>query len=257
MRFANYEALKQAIIAYAENDEQTFQNQIPNFIRSAETDIHARSRHHGFPLPHTRRRQLKPLCSPTGRTAPNVPVALPEECLSVLAIGWSRDAPQEATAGPQYAAQPYRDLSRQQYGFVTALYNSPSSGRGDYNRLPACWALINDSTILICPVPFNAPGTLHLYYQARVPSVAPDPTLDPGETPPPPPDDPTTRWLLDNAGGALLYGALYYAAALFMKAEGDQAIATKYKETYTEFLNAVEVLARDQSGVPATLEGPS
>ena len=177
----NYLQLKQAIKDYTENFEQTFDDNIPVFVKQAEQRVY-----NMMQFPALRK-------NVTGATSPaNKYLACPDDFLSVYSLAVINNG--------QYSYLINKDVN-----YIREAYPSPSD-----TGLPKVYALFgpqysnpNELSIILGPTP-NQVYTMELHY-----FFYPESIVDAG-----------TSWLGDNFDPVLLYGALR-EAYLFMKGEPD------------------------------------
>ncbi len=194
----NYTELKAAIIAYTENQDASFEAEIPVFVEQAEQRIF-----NMVQFPSLRK-------NVTGSTTSNNKyLACPSDFLSVHSL-----AVVDASGNYEY-------LLNKDVNFIRQAYPSPNdTGTPKYYALfgpTVAGATISDElSFILGPTPDAAYNVeLHYYYYPESISVAAD-----GRT-----------WLGDNFETVLLYGSLIEAYT-FMKGEADMLALYdgKYKE---------------------------
>ena len=189
----NYTELKNAIIAYTENQDPSFEAEIPVFVKQAEQRIY-----NSVQFPSLRK-------NVTGSTtAANKYLACPSDFLAVYSM-----AVVDGTGRYEYLLNKDVNFIRQAYPIPTAV------------GLPKYYALfgpqsndVNELTFLLGPTPDAAyTAELHYFYY-------PESIVTAG-----------TSWLGDNFDSVLLYGSLVEAYT-YMKGEADmiQLYEAKYKE---------------------------
>lgn len=178
----NYTELKNAIIAYTENQDPSFEAEIPVFVRQAEQRIY-----NSVQFPSLRK-------NVTGSTtSANKYLACPSDFLAVYSI-----AVVDGTGRYEY-------LLNKDVNFIRQAYPSPTS-----TGLPKYYALfgpqssdIKELTFILGPTP-DATYTVELHY-----FFYPESIVTAGQT-----------WLGDNLDSVLLYGSLVEAYT-YMKGEPD------------------------------------
>jgi hypothetical protein len=188
----NYAELRQAIKDYTENFEQTFDDNIPRFVKQAEHRIY-----NTVQFPSLRK-------NVTGVTSPaNKYLACPNDFLSVYSLAVINNG--------QYTYLLNKDVN-----YIREAYPSPSD-----TGLPKVYALFGpqyssptELSIILGPTP-NLAYSMELHY-----FFYPESIVDAG-----------TSWLGDNFDPVLLYGSLR-EAYLFMKGEPDLIanVEQKYAE---------------------------
>jgi hypothetical protein len=194
----NYTELKAAIIAYTENQDSSFEAEIPVFVRQAEQRIY-----NSVQFPSLRK-------NVTGTTtADNKYLQCPSDFLSVYSM-----AAIDATGAYEY-------LLNKDVNFIRQAYPNPSTDKA----IPRYYAIFgpqstdqDELTFILGPTP-DASYTieLHYYYYPESITVAAN-----GRT-----------WLGDNFDTALLYGSLVEAYT-YMKGEAD--MMGVYNQKYMEAL---------------------
>ena len=178
----NYTELKDAIIAYTENQDPSFEAEVPVFVRQAEQRIY-----NSVQFPSLRK-------NVTGSTsASNKYLACPADFLAVYSI-----AVVDGTGRYEY-------LLNKDVNFIRQAYPVPTNV-----GLPKYYALfgpqssdIKELTFLLGPTP-DATYTVELHY-----FFYPESIVTAGQT-----------WLGDNLDSVLLYGSLVEAYT-YMKGEPD------------------------------------
>jgi hypothetical protein len=178
----NYTELKAAIIAYTENQDTSFETEIPVFVQQAEQRIY-----NSVQFPSLRK-------NVTGTTtASNKYLQCPTDFLASYSL-----AVIDATGAYEY-------LLNKDVNFIRQAYPTPTS-----TGLPKYYALFgprsdneNELTFILGPTPAASYGVeLHYFYY-------PESIVDAG-----------TSWLGDNFDSVLLYGSLIEAYT-YMKGEQD------------------------------------
>jgi len=189
----NYTELKAAIIAYTENQDSSFEAEVPVFVRQAEQRIY-----NSVQFPSLRK-------NVTGSTsASNKYLACPSDFLAVYSM-----AVVDGTGRYEY-------LLNKDVNFIRQAYPAPTSV-----GLPRYYALfgpqsndVNELTFILGPTP-DAAYSVELHY-----FFYPESIVTAGNT-----------WLGDNFDSVLLYGSLVEAYT-YMKGEQDilQLYNTKFME---------------------------
>jgi hypothetical protein len=178
----NYTELKAAIIAYTENQDTSFETEVPVFVQQAEQRIY-----NSVQFPSLRK-------NVTGiTTASNKYLECPSDFLASYSL-----AVIDATGAYEY-------LLNKDVNFIRQAYPTPTS-----TGLPKYYALFgpqssnaDELTFILGPTPAAAYGVeLHYFYY-------PESIVDAG-----------TSWLGDNFDSVLLYGSLIEAYT-YMKGEQD------------------------------------
>ena len=178
----NYTELKAAIIAYTENQDTSFETEIPVFVQQAEQRIY-----NSVQFPSLRK-------NVTGTTtASNKYLACPDDFLAPYSL-----AVIDATGAYEY-------LLNKDVNFIRQAYPTPTS-----TGLPKYYALFgpqsnapDELSFILGPTPAASYGVeLHYFYY-------PESIVDAG-----------TSWLGDNFDSVLLYGSLIEAYT-YMKGEQD------------------------------------
>lgn len=178
----NYTQLKAAIIAYTENQDASFEAEVPVFVKQAEQRIY-----NSVQFPSLRK-------NVTGTTtASNKYLQCPTDFLAPYSL-----AVIDATGAYEY-------LLNKDVNFIRQAYPTPTS-----TGLPKYYALFgprsdneNELTFILGPTPAASYGVeLHYFYY-------PESIVDAG-----------TSWLGDNFDSVLLYGSLIEAYT-YMKGEQD------------------------------------
>jgi hypothetical protein len=178
----NYTELKSAIIAYTENQDPSFEAEIPVFVKQAEQRIY-----NSVQFPSLRK-------NVTGSTtSSNKYLACPNDFLAVYSM-----AVVDGTGRYEY-------LLNKDVNFIRQAYPAPTS-----TGLPKYYALfgpqssdIKELTFILGPTP-DATYTVELHY-----FFYPESIVTAGQT-----------WLGDNLDSVLLYGSLVEAYT-YMKGEPD------------------------------------
>jgi len=178
----NYTQLKAAIIAYTENQDASFETEVPVFVQQAEQRIY-----NSVQFPSLRK-------NVTGSTtANNKYLGCPDDFLAPYSL-----AVIDATGAYEY-------LLNKDVNFIRQAYPTPTS-----TGLPKYYALFgpqsnapNGLSFILGPTPAATYGVeLHYFYY-------PESIVDAG-----------TSWLGDNFDSVLLYGSLIEAYT-YMKGEQD------------------------------------
>jgi len=178
----NYTELKAAIIAYTENQDTSFETEIPVFVQQAEQRIY-----NSVQFPSLRK-------NVTGTTTLNNKyLACPDDFLAPYSL-----AVIDATGAYEY-------LLNKDVNFIRQAYPTPTS-----TGLPKYYALFgpqsnapDELSFILGPTPAASYGVeLHYFYY-------PESIVDAG-----------TSWLGDNFDSVLLYGSLIEAYT-YMKGEQD------------------------------------
>jgi hypothetical protein len=178
----NYTQLKAAIIAYTENQDASFETEVPVFVQQAEQRIY-----NSVQFPSLRK-------NVTGSTtANNKYLGCPDDFLAPYSL-----AVIDATGAYEY-------LLNKDVNFIRQAYPTPTS-----TGLPKYYALFgpqsnapNELSFILGPTPAATYGVeLHYFYY-------PESIVDAG-----------TSWLGDNFDSVLLYGSLIEAYT-YMKGEQD------------------------------------
>ena len=193
----NYTQLKAAIIAYTENQDASFEAEVPVFVKQAEQRIF-----NSVQFPSLRK-------NVTGTTtANNKYLQCPLDFLASYSLAVID------TAGN------YEYLLNKDVNFIRQAYPNPAPAN---NGLPKYYALFgprsdneDELTFILGPTPATTYGVeLHYFYY-------PTSIVDAG-----------TSWLGDNFDSVLLYGSLVEAYT-YMKGETD--IMTLYNQKFLEAL---------------------
>ena len=196
----NYTQLKAAIIAYTENQDASFEAEIPVFVQQAEQRIY-----NSVQFPSLRK-------NVTGSTSINNKyLQCPNDFLAPYSL-----AVIDATGAYEY-------LLNKDVNFIRQAYPTPTS-----TGLPKYYALFGSQTnspdelsFILGPTPAAAYGVeLHYFYYPE--SIA-DTVNNPSGT----------SWLGDNFDSVLLYGSLVEAYT-YMK--GEQDMLTLYNQKFMEAL---------------------
>jgi hypothetical protein len=199
----DYTQLKAAIIAYTENQDASFEAEIPVFVQQAEQRIY-----NSVQFPSLRK-------NVTGTTtASNKYLGCPDDFLAPYSL-----AVIDALGNYEY-------LLNKDVNFIRQAYPNPAPAN---NGLPKYYALFgsqtnapNELSFILGPTPAAAYGVeLHYFYYPV--SIVTDPVLNPTGT----------SWLGDNFDSVLLYGSLVEAYT-YMK--GEQDMLTLYNQKFMEAL---------------------
>jgi hypothetical protein len=193
----NYTQLKAAIIAYTENQDTSFEAEVPVFVKQAEQRIF-----NSVQFPSLR----KNVTATT--TASNKYLQCPVDFLASYSL-----AVIDALGNYEY-------LLNKDVNFIRQAYPNPAPAN---NGLPKYYALFgprsdneNELTFILGPTPSASFGVeLHYFYY-------PTSIVDAG-----------TSWLGDNFDSVLLYGSLIEAYT-YMK--GEQDMLTLYNQKFMEAL---------------------
>lgn len=198
----NYSELVQAIQDYTENNETTFVNSIPMFVRQAEQLVHRT-----VMIPELRK-------NVTATTSTGSPyIARPADFLAPFSF-----AVVDASSN-------YTFLIDKDVNFMREAYPNQSTG-----GLPKYYAEFDGDTVsnnspghfILGPTP-DAAYTVQLHYYYDPPSIVTS----------------STSWLGNNAEEALLFGSLLNAY-VFMKGEAD--IMSQYQQEYERAMQRLSVL---------------
>lgn len=203
----NYAELRQAIIDYAESDEQTFVDNIPVFVGNAEQRIY-----NSVQISYLRRNVTTTL------TPNNKYLSAPQDFLSVYSM---------AVVKPNGE---YEYLLNKDVNFIRQAYPSANDtgvpkyyaifGPTTTSDIPP--VLTNELSFILGPTP-NANYVVELHY-----FYYPESIVTAG-----------TTWLGDNFDTALLYGAMR-DAALFQRQEQD--VVANYEQKYNEAMMLLKQL---------------
>lgn len=203
----NYAELRQAIIDYAESDEQTFVDNIPLFVANSEQRIY-----NSVQISYLRRNVTTTL------TPNNKYLSAPQDFLSVYSL---------AVVKPNGE---YEYLLNKDVNFIRQAYPSPTDvGVPKYYGIfgPTTTAdippvLTNELSFILGPTPdSNYVVELHYFYY-------PESIVTAG-----------TTWLGDNFDTALLYGAMR-DASIFQRQEQD--VVANYEQKYNEAMMLLKQL---------------
>jgi hypothetical protein len=194
----NYTELKAAIIAYTENQDSSFEAEIPVFVRQAEQRIY-----NSVQFPSLRK-------NVTGTTtASNKYLQCPSDFLAVYSLA--------AIA----ADGSYEYLLNKDVNFIRQAYPNPNTDKA----IPRYYAIFgpqstdqDELTFILGPTP-DASYTVELHYYYYPESI----TVAANER----------TWLGDNFDSVLLYGSLVEAYT-YMK--GEQDMMGVYNQKYMEAL---------------------
>lgn len=196
-----YTELHQIILDFAVDTETTFADNIDNFIRATEKRIFNDAK-----LPAA---QMQ--AAPT-MTAGDASLTVPDDFLSTDSLAIT-------VSGSLVYLLP------KTVDFLTTAYPTTTQGT------PRYYAVKNDTTLLVAPVP-DSSYTTTLRYHAYPESI-----VDAAGG---------TTWLGDNYEYALQYGALR-DAAVFLKEEAD--VVDMYNKSYMEALGQVKTFGTERSRV--------
>ena len=202
----NYTELKAAIIAYTENQESTFEAEIPVFVKQAEQRIYNSVQ---FP---SIRKNMTGVVSTTSTY-----LSAPDDFLAVYSL-----AVVDGTGAYEY-------LLNKDVNFIRQAYPNPTeTGLPRYYALfgptVSGSAITDELTFILGPKPdANYTVELHYYYYPESITAAAD-----GRT-----------WLGDNFDTVLLYGSLVEAYT-YMKGETD--MMGLYNQKYQEALGLAKRL---------------
>ena len=195
----NYAELRQAIIDYAESDEQTFVDNIPLFVANSEQRIY-----NSVQISYLRRNVTTTL------TPNNKYLSAPQDFLSVYSLAVVNQNGE------------YEYLLNKDVNFIRQAYPSANDtgvpkyyaifGPTTTSDIPP--VLTNELSFILGPTP-NANYVVELHY-----FYYPESIVTAG-----------TTWLGDNFDTALLYGAMR-DAALFQRQEQD--VVANYEQKYNE-----------------------
>lgn len=203
----NYAELRQAIIDYAESDEQTFVDNIPVFVGNAEQRIY-----NSVQISYLRRNVTTTL------TPNNKYLSAPQDFLSVYSMAVVNQNGE------------YEYLLNKDVNFIRQAYPSANDtgvpkyyaifGPTTTSDIPP--VLTNELSFVLGPTP-NANYVVELHY-----FYYPESIVTAG-----------TTWLGDNFDTALLYGAMR-DAALFQRQEQD--VVANYEQKYNEAMALLKQL---------------
>lgn len=203
----NYTELRQAIIDYAESDEQTFVDNIPVFVGNAEQRIY-----NSVQISYLRRNVTTTL------TPNNKYLSAPQDFLSVYSMAVVNQNGE------------YEYLLNKDVNFIRQAYPSANDtgvpkyyaifGPTTTSDIPP--VLTNELSFILGPTP-NANYVVELHY-----FYYPESIVTAG-----------TTWLGDNFDTALLYGAMR-DAALFQRQEQD--VVANYEQKYNEAMMLLKQL---------------
>ena len=203
----NYAELRQAIIDYAESDEQTFVDNIPLFVANSEQRIY-----NSVQISYLRRNVTTTL------TPNNKYLSAPQDFLSVYSLAVVNQNGE------------YEYLLNKDVNFIRQAYPSANDtgvpkyyaifGPTTTSDIPP--VLTNELSFILGPTPnTNYVVELHYFYY-------PESIVTAG-----------TTWLGDNFDTALLYGAMR-DAALFQRQEQD--VVANYEQKYNEAMALLKQL---------------
>lgn len=203
----NYAELRQAIIDYAESDEQTFVDNIPLFVANSEQRIY-----NSVQISYLRRNVTTTL------TPNNKYLSAPQDFLSVYSMAVVNQNGE------------YEYLLNKDVNFIRQAYPSANDtgvpkyyaifGPTTTSDIPP--VLTNELSFILGPTP-NANYVVELHY-----FYYPESIVTAG-----------TTWLGDNFDTALLYGAMR-DAALFQRQEQD--VVANYEQKYNEAMALLKQL---------------
>ena len=216
----NYAELRQKIIAFAESDEQLFQDNIDGFITVAEQKIY-----NSVQIQYLRKNVI-------GSVTPNNRyLSAPLDFLSVYSL---------AVIQPNGE---YEYLLNKDVNFIRQAYPSPTdTGAPKYYAIfgPTTTAdnpplLTNELSFILGPTP-NANYQMELHY-----FFIPESIVTAG-----------TTWLGDNFDSALFYGAMR-EASLFQRMEQD--VVANYEQKYNEAMTLLKNLGDGKQRTDAFRSG--
>ena len=211
----NYAQLSQAIQDYSENTESSFVQNIPVFLKQAESRVY-----NSVHIPVLRKNVIGNL------TASNPYLSTPIDFLSVYSL-----AVIDASGTYNYMID--KDVS-----FIREAYSSPTT-----TGIPKYYAMFGpqvsnmlEISLITAPTP-DASYSVELHYFYYPVSIT-DTVNNPSGT----------TWLGDNFDPVLLYGAMR-EASLFMKQEQDMVsyYEQKYQEAISQLTRLVNGLERGDS----------
>ena len=216
----NYAELRQKIIAFAESDEQLFQDNIDGFIETAEQKIY-----NSVQIQYLRK-------NVTGFTTPNNKyLSTPGDFLSVYSV---------AVVKPNGE---YEYLLNKDVNFIRQAYPMPTDtgvpkyyaifGPTTTNSTPP--VLTNELSLILGPTP-NAAFTVELHY-----FFIPESIVTAG-----------TTWLGDNFDSALFYGAMR-EASLFQRMTPE--VIANYEQKYNEAMTLLKNLGDGKQRTDAFRSG--
>jgi hypothetical protein len=215
----NYTELKAAIIAYTENQDQSFEAELPVFIRQAEQRIY-----NTVQFPSLRK-------NVTGQTtADNKYLQCPSDFLAVYSM-----AAIDGTGAYEY-------LLNKDVNFIRQSYPNPNDDKG----IPKYYAIFGPQSVnedelsfILGPTP-DTQYTIELHYYYYPESI----TVAANER----------TWLGDNFDTVLLYGSLVEAYT-YMK--GEQDMMAMYDGKYKEALQLAKRLGDGMERSDAYRSGQS
>ena len=204
----NYTELKAAIIAYTENQEASFEAEIPVFVEQAEQRIY-----NSVQFPSIRK-------NVTGVTSTsNKYLACPSDFLAVYSMAIITDV-----TGGNLNTGAYEYLLNKDVNFIRQAYPTPND-----SGVPRYYALfgpqsanVDELSFILGPTP-DAIYNVELHYYYYPPSIV----------------TAGTSWLGDNFDTVLLYGSLVEAYT-YMKGETD--MMGLYNQKYQEALGLAKRL---------------
>jgi hypothetical protein len=204
----NYTELKAAIIAYTENQEASFEAEIPVFVEQAEQRIY-----NSVQFPSIRK-------NVTGITSTNNKyLSCPSDFLAVYSMAIITDV-----TGSNLNTGTYEYLLNKDVNFIRQAYPTPND-----SGVPRYYALfgpqsanVDELSFILGPTP-DAIYNVELHYYYYPPSIV----------------TAGTSWLGDNFDTVLLYGSLVEAYT-YMKGETD--MMGLYNQKYQEALGLAKRL---------------
>jgi hypothetical protein len=204
----NYTELKAAIIAYTENQEASFEAEIPVFVEQAEQRIY-----NSVQFPSIRK-------NVTGVTSTNNKyLSCPSDFLAVYSMAIITDV-----TGGNLNTGAYEYLLNKDVNFIRQAYPTPND-----SGVPRYYALfgpqsanVDELSFILGPTP-DAIYNVELHYYYYPPSIV----------------TAGTSWLGDNFDTVLLYGSLVEAYT-YMKGETD--MMGLYNQKYQEALGLAKRL---------------
>lgn len=189
----NYTQLTQALQDYLETQETSFVSNIPTFVQQAEERIYR-----SVQIPELRKNTT------ASTTAGNQYLARPSDFLSVFSL-----AVVDGSGNYSY-------LYDKDVNFIREAYPTPATQGVPkyYAQFDGDQTGVTQGNFILGPTPSGA-YTVELHYYYDPPSIV----------------DTGTSWLGDNAGTALLYGALVEA---YTYLKGDADMLQLYTNRYNE-----------------------
>jgi hypothetical protein len=206
-----YNELKAAIIAYTENQDSSFETEVPVFVRQAEQRIY-----NSVQFPSLRKNMTGVVSNG------NKYLSAPDDFLSVYSLAVITDV-----TGENLNTGTYEYLLNKDVNFIRQAYPTPQD-----TGVPRYYALFgptvngasitNELSFILGPTPnANYNVELHYYYYPQSIVTA------------------GTSWLGDNFDTVLLYGSLVEAYT-YMK--GEQDMMAVYNQKYMEALQMAKRL---------------